>query len=111
MSSITLVRLRRKFLDANHKHSSEEQVEQQWGEVAPLSEALAYSHPRFQDAHVFFGALLTRGIVFYFPGTITPLPRGQRRRNLRQRTRHFSMKTLAWQVIDEKVITTPLEVM
>ena len=33
--------------------------------------------------HVFFSrASLTRGIVFKIPGTVTRLPRGQRRRNL-----------------------------
>ena len=41
----------------------------------------------------FFRASLTRGIVFKIPGTVTRLPRGQRRRNLRQKTRHCSRNT------------------
>ena len=50
-----------------------------------------YSLPRFKDGHgFFFRASLTRGIVFKIPGTVTRLPRGQRRRNLRLKTRHCS---------------------
>ena len=40
-----------------------------------------------------FRASLTRGIVFEIPGTVTRLPRGQRRRNLRKKTRHCSRNT------------------
>ena len=45
-------RVRREFLGAHHKHRSEEQVEQQWGEVAPLSEALAYVEPPREESTV-----------------------------------------------------------
>ena len=41
----------------------------------------------------FFRPSLTRGIVFKIPETVTRLPRGQRRRNLRQKTRHCSRNT------------------
>ena len=53
-----------------------------------------YSRPRFKDAHgFFFRAFLTRGTVFKIPGTVTRLLRGQRRRNLRKKTRHCSRNT------------------
>ena len=55
---------------------------------------LRYSRPRFKDAHVFFfGASLTWGIVLKIPGTVSRLPWGQRRLNLRQMTRHCSRNT------------------
>ena len=42
-----------------------------------------YSRPSFKDVPCFFfRGSKTRGIVFKIPGTVTGLPRGQRRRNL-----------------------------
>ena len=63
---------------------------------------------------VFITASLTRGIVFKIPGTVTRLPRGQRRRKLLQKVKRRAIAAgillVACHENAKNVITTPRQV-